>query len=357
MTDSSIPDHVHNYIDQVLAAKDSGQKLPAPIGLSPEEANLATTIIDLYHSSAEYFEPIPFAEDPVAVNLGLVTPPPPVAINSNAVSLALADADLAELEINLAAYGHSVNQEWLQDLQDGCINELEAHMFRTLAMLIDHEPTELALKDIEPYPVTDLAMLQAHLKEPWRAEIHDDEVQIVSEDHRLGILVAHVPTATRLDALNIRSAAWELLTGRWIQHSACVVVSPIDSFAAIIIDAIDCYPHHHAPSGQLTYGPLQISGRLPDILASYRSRFQITWIPPSPLTSTALTGELIAPGATDGINEILTGRFAEPKRQVFAMIRDKLIHYPLSAWEAIATIDYDADPDSIDTALEAFTSS
>lgn len=357
MTDNSIPDHVHNYIDRVLAAKDSGQKLPAPIGLSPEEENLATTIIDLYHGSVDDSEPIPFSEDPVAVNLGLVAPPPPVAVDSNAISLALADAALADLEIDLTSYGHSVNQEWLQDLQGGRINELEAHMLRTLAMLIGHEPAELALKDIEPYPVTDLAMLQAHLKEPWRAEIHDTEVQIVSNDHRLGVLMAHVPAATRLDALNIRSAAWELLTGRWIQHSACVVVSPIDNFAAIVIDAIDCCLHHHAPSGQLTYGPPQVSGPLPDTLASYRSRFQITWIPPSPLISTALVGELIAPDATDGISEILTGHFAEPKRQAFAMIRDKLINYPLSAWEAIATIDQDADPNIVDTALEAFISS
>lgn len=357
MTDNSIPDHVHNYIDQVLTAKDSGQELPVPIGLSPEEVNLAMTIIGLYHSSIDDFESIPFAEDPVAVKLGLVVPPPPVAISSKAISLALAEVDLTNLEIDLVAYGHSVDREWLQDLQSGHINELEAHMLRTLAVFIGHEPAELALKGIEPYPATDLKILQTHLKGSWRAEVYDDEVQIVSDDHRLGVLIAHVPTAARLDALNIRSTAWELLSGRWIQHSACIVVSPIDDYSAIIIDAIDCYPHHHAPSGQLTYGPPQVSGSLSDILASYQSRFQITWIPPSPLTNTALTGELVALGATDGIDEILTGRFAEPKRQAFSTIRDKITHYPLSAWEAIANIDSGADPDIVDTALKEFISS
>lgn len=311
---------------------------------------------NLREATTDDFEPIPFAEDPVAVRLGLVDPPPPVVVDPDAIISALEDVNLIDLETDLAAYGHVVKQEWLQNLRSGSIDELAAHMLRTLAALTDHEPGELALKNIEPYPATNLKMLQANLEEPWRTEVYDDEVQIVSDDHRLGVLMAHVPAAARLDALNIRTAAWELLTGRWIQHSACVVVSPIDDFAAIIIDAIDCCPHHHAPSGQLTYGPLQTSGPLPDTLAFYQSRFQITWIPPSPLISTALVGELIAPDATDGINDILTSRFAEPKRQAFAMIRDKLTHYPLSAWEAIATIDQDADPDIVDAALETFIS-
>ena len=359
MTDAPLPDHLRDYLSAAIDAATDGLPAPSAANLTAEEAELANAILaDMRPTEPGDIDPIPFPEDPIAVRLGLVASPPPVAINSAAVSAALAGQDLITLERRLSDYGHKVDQAWLSELLAGTVGDVAPHLLRTIAALLDIEPGELAASHIKPYPVDHVAALEAQLDEPWHTQIHENEVHLASPEHRLGVLVAHVASVDSLDALNVRRAAWELLTTRWIRHSACVVMSPTDNFSCIVIDAIDCRPHQHAPTGLLTYGPSPSPGHVLDALGEYAARFRVTWMPPPPLADDTLSERLIPDDAVDGIEDALTGRYDEPKRSAFTAVRDLLVQRPAAAWETlIDDLDDPDDPDSVDAVLETIMSS
>ncbi len=354
MTDAPLPDHVLDFLSEAIDAATEGLPAPSSANLTQEEVELVEEILaDMRPVESGDIEAIPFSEDPIAVRLGLVASPPPVAINPAAVSAALGGQDPTVLQRQLSDYGHEVDQTWLSELLAGTLSDVPPHLLRTIAAVLDTEPGELAASHIEPYPAAHVAGLKAELDEPWQIHIHDDEVHLASPEHRLGVLVAHVASVDNLDALNIRRAAWELLTTRWIRHSACVVMSPADNYACIVIDAIDCQPHQHAPTGVLTYGPPLVPGHVVEVLAEYAARFRVTWTPPPPLADDTLSERLIPDDAIDGVEDVLTGRYDEPKRSAFAAVRDLLVQSPAAAWETVVRdLDNPDDPDSVDAALE-----
>ena len=353
-----LPDHILDYINSALDAADHDDPAPDHGVLTPAELELAQDLLSSIRAyDVDSVELVPLTEDPVAIRLGLAAPAPPVVISPETVAAKLASQDLAELEGMLVHYGHTVDREWLRELSDGCISEMSPMILRTLAALLDSEPGELARDDIEPYPADHQLALVDQLAEPWYTEIHGDEVHIANNDHRLGVLVAHVASIDRLDALNVRRAAWELLTSRWIRHSACLIVSPADGFAAVVIDAVDCQPHQRAPSGVLTYGPITVRNHILDALNEYQARYQVSWQPPARISSDTLTDHLIPPTATTGIEALLTGSYAEPKRTAFTAVRDHVKDLPASAWEVFACLDDPDDLDGVDVTLEAFLTS
>ncbi len=354
MTDAPLPAHLLDYLSEAIDAAAEGLPAPSTADLKPEELELAETILaDMAPVDVGDIEPIPFAEDPIAVRLGLVASPPPVAINPAAFAGALAGQDLAELMAELGDYGHEVDRAWLSELLAGTVGEVPPHLLRTIAALLDVEPGELAARHIEPYPVAHVAGLEARVQAPWQIHIEDGEVHLASPEHRLGVLVAHVASVDNLDALNVRRVAWELLTTRWIRHSACVVISPTDNYSCIVIDAIDCQPHQHAPTGLLTYGPSPVPGPIVDVLREYGARFRVTWTPPAALADDTLGEQLIPNDAVTGIYDVLTGRYDEPKLSAFANVRDRLVQKQPAAWEAMIQDLHDPDnPDAVDTALQ-----
>ena len=359
MTDAPLPDHVLNYLSEAVDAATEDLPAPSAAHLTPDEVELAEAILaDMAPVERGDIEPIPFSEDPIAVRLGLVSSPPPVAINPAAVSASLRGQDLTVLERQLSDYGHEVDQAWLSELLAGTLSDVPPHLLRTIAAVLDTEPGELAASHIEPYPVAHVAGLEAEVDEPWQIHIHDDEVHLASPEHRLGVLVAHVASADNLDALNVRRAAWELLTTRWIRHSACVVMSPADNYSCIVIDAIDCQPHQHAPTGMLTYGPSPVPGHIVDVLADYADRFRVTWTPPPTLADDTLRERLIPDDAVEGVEAVLTGRYDEPKRGAFAAVRDLLVGSPAASWETVVRdLEDPGDPDLVDAALETLMNS
>ncbi len=360
MTDAPFSDRLHDFLSAAIdAANNDKLDSPSRADLTAEELELADTVLsEMRPAELGDIEFIPFVEDPIAVRLGLVASPPAVAINVAAVEAVLRDQDLGVLESQLTEYGHTIDRAWLDKFADGRVGELEPHLLRTLAALLDTEPGTLAENQVEPYPFDHVAGLAAQLEEPWHTEIHDNEVHIASSEHRLGVLVAHVGGAEHLDALNVRRAAWELLTTRWIRHNACVVMSPADGYASIVIDAIDCQPHQHAPTGLLTYGPSPVTGHIRDVLSGYAARFSVTWTPPPPLADNMLTERLIPEDAVRGIADVLTGSFAQPKRGAFAAVRDVLSRVSSEDWETFVLAVHDTDdPESVDAALEMFTGS
>lgn len=354
MTDAPFPDHLLDYLKEAIDAATGGPPAPSTAHLTSEELALAEAILaDMAPVESGDIEPIPFSEDPIAVRLGLVASPPPVAISPAALSAALSGQDLAALALQLRDYGHEVDQAWLSELLAGTVGEVPPHLLRTIAAVLDIEPGELAARHIEPYPVAHVADRMPEVDEPWQIEIHDGEVHLASPEHRLGVLVAHVASVDNLDAINVRRAAWELLTTRWIRHSACVVMSPTDNYSSIVVDAFDCQPHQHAPTGLLTYGPSPVPGHIVDVLEEYAARFRVTWTPPPPLAGDTLSEQLIPEDAIVGIDDVLTGRYDEPKRSAFAEVRDLLMQIPSAMWETMVhDLDDPDNPDAVDAALE-----
>ncbi len=354
MTDAALPAHLLDYLSSAIDAATDGLPAPSTANLTTEELELAETILaDMAPVESGDIEPIPFAEDPIAIQLGLVASPPPVAINPAAFAAALSGQDPAELMAALGDYGHEVDPGWLSELLAGEVGEVAPHLLRAIAALLDVEPGELAARHIEPYPVAHVEGLRAHVQEPWQIHTEDGEVHVASPEHRLGVLVAHVASVDNLDALNVRRAAWEMLTTRWIRHSACVVLSPADNYSCIVIDAIDCQPHQHAPTGLLTYGPKPAPGHIVDVLGAYAARFRVTWTPPRALADDALTEQLIPDDAVAGIHDVLTGRYDEPKLSAFTNVRDLLVQRGPAAWNTMAQTADDLDnPDAVDAALE-----
>lgn len=359
MTDSPLPDHLLDYLSVAIDAATEGRPIPSAENLTSEEVEVVEAVLaGLAPVDITDIEPIPLAEDPIALRLGLVASPPPVAINPAIISALLDGHDLTAVEEQLIGYGHEVDQAWLGKLQAGTLSEVSPHLLRTIAAVFDTEPGELATSHIEPYPVAHIAGLGAELDEPWQIHIHDEEVQVATPEHRLGVLVAHVASVDNLNALNVRRAAWELLTTRWIRHSACLVVSPADDYSCIVIDAIDCQPHQHVPTGVLTYGPSLVPGHIAEVLTEYEDRFRVTWTPPPPLTRDALRERLIPDNAVGGVGEVLTGRYDEPKRSAFASVRDLLVLSPAAVWESvIRDLDDPDDPESVDAALKTLMNS
>lgn len=360
MTNASPPDRFHDYLSAAIEAAHRDDLDPQiTTDLTAEERTLADRALsEMRNAELGDIEAVPFAEDPIAVRLGLVAAPPLVVVNAAAIEAALHGQDMKVLEHQLVSYGQTVDRAWLEGLAGGRVGELEPQLLRTLAALLDTEPGTLVENQVEPYPVDQVADLAAQLEEPWHTEIHGEEVHIASSEHRLGVLVAHVGGAEHLDALNVRRAAWELLTTRWIRHNACVIMSPADSYASIVIDAIDCQPHQHAPTGVLTYGPSHAASPVGEALSEYTARFRVTWTPPQRLDDDLLTERLIPEGALDGIPDLLTGSFAQPKRSAFSSVRDVLARVSTEEWEQLVlTVHGVDDPDSVDAALEMFTSS
>lgn len=356
MTEPSLPDHVLDYITAALDATDSGQPEPSPVGLTAEELEAARLILADVTSAGDCDVDVPpITEDAVAVRLGIAAEPPPVTIDTAALDAALQDVDIDRLIADLAHYGHTADAGWLRDLREGSIDTLSPIVLRTLAALLDTTPGQLALNGIERYPAGERQRLDLYLQETrWTTETDDDAVMIVNADHRLGVLVAQVPDPGALTALNVRRVAWEHLTGPWAYTSACAVISPVDDWNAVIIDAIDCLPHQSAPSGMLTYGPDLDIQPLGVALDAYAARYRVTWIPPRPLPRPAVDSELIHRDATSGIHALLTlsRRAHETRRTAWTEVRDQITRLNPDAWMPFTVIDETTDAEDLEAILE-----
>ena len=354
-----LADHVIEYIAAALDAADRGAPRPSPSQLTEAEAAEAAAIIDdlLAADTDPDLEIPPLSENPLAIRLGIAAEPPPVIVDRDAIAAALEGQDLASLAEDLSYYGQTADAGWLEDLAAGTIHAIGPAALRTLAVLVDATPGDLALSAVGLYPAGERGRLDQYLADTeWRTEAEDDHIAIVSPELRLGVIVAHVPDVEGLTALNIRRIAWEHLAGRWVHMHACVVVSPVDEWAAVVVDAMDCQPHKSAPTGILTYGPDPHVEPLRDALHGYAARFRVRWQPPAPLDAPVLASALIAADSTDGIAELLTGTFKEPKRTAWAEVRDVLAAKPVSAFEPFTDLEDDADLDVIEAMLDALAS-
>ena len=356
MTDPTLPDHVLGYITRALDACDHGQPEPPPDGLTTKELEDARLILADITPEPDFDVDVPpLAEDPIAVRLGIAAEPPPVTIDTAALVAALQDIDIERLIADLSHYGHTADTGWLNDLRNGTIEMLSPIVLRTLAALLNTTPGELALNSVERFPASERQRLDVHLDgTEWTTEADHDAVMLVSAEHRLGLLVAHVPTPHALTALNVRRVAWEHLTGLWAHTSACAVVSPLDDWHAVIIDAIDCQPHQSAPSGIITYGPDLDVRPLPVALDTYAARYRVTWTPPQPLPRPASEGNFIHRDATCGIHALLTlnRRAHETKRTAWAEVRDQVTNLEPQAWSVFTAIDTTTVADDIEALLE-----
>ena len=357
MTEPTLPDHVLDYITHVLDAADNGQPEPSPDGLTAEEIEAARLILADITPARDFDVDVPpLTEDAVAIRLGIAAEPPPVTIDAAALDSALRDVDVDLLIADLAYYGHTADAGWLRDLRDGTIDALSPIVLRTLAALLNATPGELALNAIERYPASERQRLDLYLHDTeWTTETDEDAVMIVSAEHRLGVLVAHLPNPGALTALNVRRVAWEHLTGPWAHTSACAIISPLDEWNAVIIDAIDCQPHQSAPSGILTYGPDLDTHSLGVALETYAARYHVTWAPPQPLPRPAPEGELISDDATSGIHALLTlsRRAHEAKRTAWTEVRDQITELNRCAWMPLTAVDETTDAEDIESMLES----
>lgn len=352
-----LPDHLVSYITEALDSRRNQTPPPSDVGMTDEELGLAHSILrELEITEPGEIEPVPLSEDRIAITLGLVDPPPLVAVETAALAIALADVDKAILSEAISSYGHTCDEDFLSSLESGAITELSPLLLRTLAALLDVDPGELALEAIEPFPAGLRHQLDAVLERPWQTEIHDDFVCVTSPDHRLGILNTHIAYPDQLSSLNVRRTAWELLTSVWLHHSACLVVSRIDSWMAVVVDAIDCHPHHNAPTGSLTYGPPLEPLPLVETLDAYGKRFNVAWRPPEQVSVSHLDRDLLVADATSGLQALLCRKFQEPKRSAFRAIADELRDGDASDWLGILEINQDTTPDRAEAVLGALVS-
>ena len=356
MTDPTLPDWVLDYITRTLDALANGQPEPPPDGLTTEELEAARLILADITPVPDFDVDVPpLAEDPIAVRLGIAAEPPPVTINAAALDTALQGVDIDQLISDLAHYGHTADAGWLDELRNGTIEELSPIVLRTLAALLGTPPDQLALNSVERFPTSERHHLDQHLYgTEWTTETDGDAVMLVSAEHRLGLLIAHVPTADALTTLNVRRVAWEHLTGLWTHTSACAVVSPLDDWNAVIIDAIDCQPHQSAPSGILTYGPDLDVHPLRAALDTYAARYRVTWTPPQPLPRPASKGELIHSDATCGLHDLLTlsRRAHETKRTAWTDVRDQVTSLEPQAWSIFTDVETTTATEDIEAMLE-----
>jgi len=335
-----LSDHLVSYITEALDSRRNQTPPPSNAGMTDEELGLADSILrELEFTEPREIEPVPLSEDRIAITLGLVDPPPAVAVDTRALAAVLADVDKSTLSEKISSYGHTCDEGFLGRLETGAITELSPHLLRTLAALLDVEPGELALQAIEPFPVESRHDLEARLEQPWQTELHNESLCVASPDHRLGVLIAHIAHPDQLSSLNVRRTAWELLTSVWLHHSACLVVSPIDSWMTVVVDAIDCHPHHNAPTGSLTYGPSLEPLPLVDTLDTYSKRFHISWHPPEQIPVSNLDHDLIVTDASRGLQALLRRKFQEPKRTAFHEVADELSNVDTSDWRYVLRID------------------
>ena len=143
MNAATIPDHVRDWIADALFAADSGQPEPHPHGLTDEDLAEARRILADIPSEVDVDIP-PLAEDPIAVLLGIVPEPPPVAVDAAAIDAALQDIDMDRLLADLAHYGHSVGSDWLNGLRNGTVKTLTPHVLRILTALLEMSPSRLS---------------------------------------------------------------------------------------------------------------------------------------------------------------------------------------------------------------------
>ncbi len=356
MTDPTLPKHVVDYITHALDAADSGQPEPPPHGLTADELEAARLILAEITPVRDTDIDIPsLTEDSIAIRLGIAAEPPPVTIDTTTLNSALHGVDVDQLIADLSRYGHTADARWLNELRDGEIEALSPVVFRTLAALLGTTPDQLALNYVERFPASERQQLDLHLDgTEWTTETDGDAVMLVSAEHRLGLLVAHVPSTDALTSLNVRRVAWEHLTGLWAHTSACAVVAPLDDWHAVIIDAIDCQPHQSAPSGILTYGPDLEVHPLRVGLDTYAARYRVTWTPPQPLPRPASEGELIHRDATCGLHALLTlsGRAHETKRTAWAEVRDQVTNLEPQAWSVFTAVETTTVAEDVEAMLE-----
>ena len=356
MSDHELSDGVLAFVKATIESIEHDTAPPSSSELSKPELKLALALLsemDLTGSEEEV-DLLPLSEDSLSVELGLAKAPPPVSLDFKAVATHLANHNLDDLQDDLSRYGFEVDAEYLESLSSGDRSEVPPDFLRVFAAALGAKSEVLVRTDIAPLAGAHADALSARLPSPWSVEILDGETHVVSPDYRMGVLSADSAPSRRLDTLTVRRIAWELLTSRWIRHSACLVVSPSDAYSAIVIDASDCVAHQSAPTGLLSYGDIEKQVSIADALSMYEAQYQVSWNPPEPTTTDNLRGDLIPPEATSGIKDKLTGRFDEPKKSAFADVRDQLILVAASSWEPLAKLKDPDDLDLVEQALNKF---
>lgn len=347
-----LPDHVVTFIADSLTARDNDLAPPEAEHLSSDELSQANLVLGEISDPVEQSpESPPLEEDAIAISLGMVEPPPPVVVDAAAVAAALDGHDRGQIVRALTDYGHTCDQAWLDGLASSEVTEVSPLVLRTLAVLVGVEAADLALQAIHVIKATDKDLIEPHLQPPWSTEIDDDAVCVASDDHRIGVLIAHVAEAAQLSSLNVRRVAWDHLSSRWLHHSACLVISPVDGWVGVVVDAIDCHPHHHAPSGALTFGPQLDPQPIGQCLDLYAARFEVLWKPPQSLQSASLENELIVPEALEDIGTVLIGSYAEPKKTAFAEVAADLDALPIAHWMRALNITDESDATEVEAIL------
>ncbi|HEY8545223.1 MAG TPA: hypothetical protein VIL36_09250 [Acidimicrobiales bacterium] len=228
-------------------------------------------------------DPASLAESDFAVRHGIVGASPDVVVDGAAVRRAREAAGLTTTDVALAMTrrGYPTDAAGVAAIEDSPAQRLRPREARLLAAIVD---LPLAAVEARPQPwpaqSADVTSLRAAGVET--VVLGDDVVVRTAGGAHLGLLrCAGEPDV--LDARTYRLAAAALLNGAWAHLAGALLVTARPPHFALAVDALDCVPRSHAPTGLSGFTRLADPVPLAEAVAAYDDAYAISWTDPEPL--------------------------------------------------------------------------
>jgi len=223
------------------------------------------------------------AESDFAVRHGFVGASPDVVVDGLLVRRAREAAGLTTTDVALAMTrrGYPIDAPDVAAVEDASAYRLRPREARLLAAIVD---LPLAAVEARPQPwpaqSADVTSLQAAGVDT--VVLGDDVVVRTASGSYLGLLrCAGEPDV--LDARTYRRAAAALLNGAWAHLAGALLVTARPPHHALAVDALDCVPRSHAPTGLSGFTRLADPVPLAEAVAAYDDAYAISWTDPEPL--------------------------------------------------------------------------
>lgn len=228
-------------------------------------------------------DPASLAESDFAVRHGFVGASPDVVVDGLLVRRAREAAGLTTTDVALAMTrrGYPTDAPAVAAVEDAAAYRLRPREARLLAAIVD---LPLAAVEARPQPwpaqSADVTSLRAAGVET--VVLGDDVVVRTGSGSHLGLLrCAGDPDV--LDARTYRLAAAGLLNGAWAHLAGALLVTARPPHHALAVDALDCVPRSHAPTGLSGFTRLADPVPLAEAVAAYDDAYAISWTDPEPL--------------------------------------------------------------------------
>jgi hypothetical protein len=228
-------------------------------------------------------DPASLAESDFAVRHGFVGASPDVVVDGLLVRRAREAAGLTTTDVALAMTrrGYPTDAPAVAAVEDAAAYRLRPREARLLAAIVDLPLAAVEARP-QPWPAQSADVTSLRAAGVDTVVLGDDVVVRTGSGSYLGLLrCAGDPDV--LDARTYRLAAAALLNGAWAHLAGALLVTARPPHHALAVDALDCVPRSHAPTGLSGFTRLADPVPLADAVAAYDDAYAISWTDPEPL--------------------------------------------------------------------------